>query len=372
VPRPTISVPVPIPIPIPLVSITIPSPRTIGSNAVSTNRAKAKQVPPTPSPVKTKSVLGQPTTFASENPYSPLKQSTASSLESLNVTRYEREFEHLAEIGCGSFGTVHKCQHRIDGWVYAIKKSNDRLNTRAELKQRLKEVYALAALPAHSNIVRYYNSWLEEYHLFIQTEFCEGGTLQDYQENLKDRLSEQEAIDIMRQIASGLAHMHAHQMVHLDVKPENVYRSHGVWKIGDFGLSDSVASTTHQDGDNKYLAREMLDESQLALPQKCDVFSLGASIYELLCNSPLPPYGPAWHELRNGNIVFPDDVSREFCELLRAMMHSDPEQRPTAAEILLHRVLTEQDLKSAKIENQRNTPRTPRTPRTATKRAAPQ
>ena len=67
------------------------------------------------------------------------------------------DYEWLETLGQGSYGTVIKVRRLIDGWVYAIKKSERRLCTELELKNALREVFALAAI--HSPfIVRYYHS----------------------------------------------------------------------------------------------------------------------------------------------------------------------------------------------------------------------
>ena len=63
---------------------------------------------------------------------------------------------------------------RIDGWRYAIKRTRLPMKSNADRRQKLKEVYALAASGDCRYIIRYYDAWFQEDHLYIQTEYCEG------------------------------------------------------------------------------------------------------------------------------------------------------------------------------------------------------
>ncbi|EPQ05126.1 Wee1-like protein kinase 2 [Myotis brandtii] len=99
-------------------------------------------------------------------------------LRETNMTsRYEKEFMEVEKIGVGEFGTVYKCIKRLDGCVYAIKCST---NSFAELSNEnsvLHEVYAHAVLDHHPHVVRYYSAWVEDDHMIIHNEYCNGGSL---------------------------------------------------------------------------------------------------------------------------------------------------------------------------------------------------
>jgi len=147
----------------------------------------------------------------------------------VNITRYDQEFLELEEIASGEFGTVKKARHCLDGMVYAIKvtKNSIKDNSRDE-RVAMNEIFAHAALMKHKNIVRYYNSWAEDGKLYIQNEFCQGGSLaQKIEEARKNKIffTEGELKQITSNITKGLNYVHSKQLVHLDIKPDNIFIS---------------------------------------------------------------------------------------------------------------------------------------------------
>lgn len=86
--------------------------------------------------------------------------------------RYMTDFEQEGIMGEGSFSTVFKSRSRLDGCVYAIKKLKRKMTSTNAKMVALKEVCALAALSDCPRLVRYYGCWIEDSHLWIQTELC--------------------------------------------------------------------------------------------------------------------------------------------------------------------------------------------------------
>lgn len=229
-------------------------------------------------------------------------------------SRYYNDFIQMAEIGSGEFGSVFKCLNRLDGCVYAIKKTRRPLKGSVTEKRALNEVYAHAVLGKHSRVVRYYSAWAEDNHMFIQNEFCEGGSLATLLNDMKSRnetFTEVQLKKILRDIALGLKYIHSQNLVHMDIKPENIFISKNVdpttvkslnktqessddgfqedsdaeafsevtYKIGDLGLVTSVVDGQAEEGDCRYLPLEILRDDYLSLP-KADIFALGLTIYE--------------------------------------------------------------------------------------------
>uniref|UniRef100_A0A8D0CVF6 non-specific protein-tyrosine kinase n=1 Tax=Sander lucioperca TaxID=283035 RepID=A0A8D0CVF6_SANLU len=275
-------------------------------------------------------------------------------VQAFMLSRYESEFLELECIGVGEFGAVYKCVKRLDGCLYAIKRSRRPLAGSANEQLALKEVYAHAVLGHHPHVVRYYSAWAEDDHMIIQNEYCDGGSLSDViVKKVQDELfSEAELKDF-----SGL--------VHLDIKPSNIFicqrpstsaagegeseeeddrsTSAGViYKIGDLGHVTSTNSPQVEEGDSRFLASEVLHEDYSHLP-KADIFALGLTILLAAGAPPLPQNGDEWHSLREGQLPkLPKELSPPFRGLLQLMLDPDLMKRPSARELCKHTVLREE------------------------------
>ncbi|XP_066854245.1 wee1-like protein kinase 2 isoform X2 [Anser cygnoides] len=299
--------------------------------------------------------------------------------ESNMVSRYKKEFLELERIGVGEFGSVYKCIKRLDGCVYAIKRSKRPLAGSSDEQLALREVYAHAVLGHHPHVVRYYSAWAEDDHMIIQNEHCNGGSLQDaLLENEKrgQYFSEAELKEILLQVSMGLKYIHNSGLVHLDIKPSNIFICHklaveghagqeesdsedefssGVmYKIGDLGHVTSVTNPQVEEGDRRFLANEILQEQYCHLP-KADIFALSLTVALAAGAGPLPHNGAMWHHIRKGNIPsIPQKLPNGFLELLKLMIHPDPAERPSATALTKHPVLRPSLEKAVQLQKQLN------------------
>ncbi|KAK2583392.1 hypothetical protein KPH14_009380 [Odynerus spinipes] len=287
-------------------------------------------------------------------------------LQESNIPRYHREFHELGLIGTGEFGSVYKCINRLDGCVYAIKKSIKPVAGSINEKNALNEVYAHAVLGKHQHVVRYYSAWAEDNHMIIQNEYCNGGSLADAILTLqkeKKHFSEAEMRQLLLHVAEGLRYIHSVQLVHMDIKPGNIFISKEkrllavnydsaddgfdeeeiveeeiTYKIGDLGHVTSISNPQVEEGDCRYLPTEILHEDFSHL-SKADIFALGLTVYEAGGGGSLPKNGPEWHDIRQGNLKELPHYSRDLNDLLKLMIHPNPEMRPSAVSLIQHRVL---------------------------------
>ncbi|KAJ8344027.1 hypothetical protein SKAU_G00313560 [Synaphobranchus kaupii] len=280
--------------------------------------------------------------------------------ESNMTSRYATEFHELEKIGSGEFGSVFKCVKRLDGCVYAVKRSKKPLAGSVDEQNALREVYAHAVLGQHPHVVRYYSAWAEDDHMLIQNEYCNGGTLSDViAENYRSLrfLSELELKDLLLQVTRGLRYIHSMCLVHMDIKPSNIFISRMsaacldeceedevlatsvVYKIGDLGHVTRVRDPQVEEGDSRFLANEVLQEDYQNLT-KADIFALALTVISASGAEPLPSNGDRWHDIRQGRVPpIPQVLSQEFLSLLMLMIHPDSERRPSASSLIKHPVL---------------------------------
>ncbi|XP_034374874.1 LOW QUALITY PROTEIN: wee1-like protein kinase 2 [Arvicanthis niloticus] len=296
------------------------------------------------------------------------------------ASRYEKEFFEVEKIGVGEFGTVYKCIKRLDGCIYAIKRSTKPFSGLSN-DLDLHEVYAHAVLGHHPHVVRYYSSWVEDDHVVIQNEYCNGGSLQAaISENAvsNNHFQEPKLKDILLQISLGLKYIHNSGMVHLDIKPSNIFICHKMqsdfpvgpeeaeseadwflnasvmYKIGDLGHATSIRKPKVEEGDIRFLANEILQENYQHLP-KADIFALGLTIAVAAGAESLPINGNMWHHIRKGNLpeIF-QELSDDFYGLLKNMIHPTPKERPSAAALTRSQILWPFLEKTDKLQRQLN------------------
>ena len=143
-------------------------------------------------------------------------------------SRFCSDFDIIGELGKGSFGCVYKVLSRLDGCMYAVKAAHRPAKGTADKDRMLKEVYALAALSdqadtATFHIVRYHQAWMEENRLYIQTELCTSTLTAELKAG--QVATEQRRYKFLREICLALEFIHRNGMVHLDIKPENIFVS---------------------------------------------------------------------------------------------------------------------------------------------------
>jgi serine/threonine protein kinase len=282
-------------------------------------------------------------------------------------SRFAEDFEDAKVIGSGSFAVVYRARNRIDKQEYAIKKTKKTLGRSARRQEMLQEALALASVAIDSMcpyIVRYFASWVEDERLFIQTELCDG-SLKDCMLELRQtrphdpRFDQGELSVVIRDVCTGLAVLHGKNLVHLDVKPENVLVKNllptpcrersvasKIHKIADLGLATAAMDAgcdEINEGDSRYLAREVLQGNFSDLT-KADVFSLGLTCYELATNpKELPCNGEEWHRLRDGCIedCFASQLPSPMLALIRCMVHPIAAERPPCVEVLAHEAISQ-------------------------------
>ncbi|MBK6436104.1 MAG: serine/threonine protein kinase [Rhodanobacteraceae bacterium] len=200
-------------------------------------------------------------------------------LHSVDISGYRI----LRSLGEGGMASVYLAmQESLDREV-ALKVMAPALAENAEFDRFLKEG-RLAAKLSHPNLVTVYDIGQHNGLYYLAQEFIPGGTLR---ERMGTVMPVPATLDVIRDIALGLAYAHEKGVVHRDVKPANVlFRANGTAVLADFGIAKAMNSNTMatQAGNSIGTPHYMSPEQARAekVDGRSDLYSLGAMMYELL------------------------------------------------------------------------------------------
>jgi len=189
-------------------------------------------------------------------------------------------------LGEGGMGAVYKARDRELDRLIALKVIRPELAGHPRVLQRFKQELLLARQVTHRNVIRIFDLGVTENLKFITMEFVEGRDLSSILEERKFPVPE--AIDVIRQSCRALEAAHAENVVHRDLKPQNIMiGKEGKVSVMDFGLARTLESTgLTQAGAVLGTPAYMSPEQALGNPVdvRSDIFSLGIIFYELLTN----------------------------------------------------------------------------------------
>jgi serine/threonine-protein kinase len=186
-------------------------------------------------------------------------------------------------IGGGSFGTVYRAHDSVLSREVAVKTCEaDEPDVRARFEREAR----LAAGLHHPGIVTIHDLGEENGTLYLVQEFLGGEDLDRLIER-RDPIPSTEKLEILGDVAAGLAHAHSRGVIHRDIKPANIRRlPNGRAKILDFGIARRIGSDNHLTrpgltvGSVAYMSPEQLRGEKL--DARTDVFSFGVLAFELL------------------------------------------------------------------------------------------
>ena len=238
-------------------------------------------------------------------------------------------FHEVKELdgGEGEFSKVYRVSQPVQGTtsnspagsqVWVVKKSKKPYTGKGDRERKMREVEILYALRGNEHVLHVNDHWEANSHLYIQTEYCEGGNLRRFLDTVgySSRLDDFRIWKILLELSQvsysriyirpvltmlkGLTFIHNSGYIHLDLKPANILIDFGgSLKIADFGLASSWPAPKGIDGegDRHYLAPEALCGR---FDKPADVFALGMMLTEIAGNCVIPENGTYWTKLRSG------------------------------------------------------------------------
>lgn len=265
----------------------------------------------------------------------------ASSL-SRSASLTSSQFELVAQVGTGSFGTVFKAIHKPSDTQCAIKRI-DLESSDDDIEEIQREIAILAECNFH-HITRYYGCFMHEFELWIVMEYLGGGSCLDLVKHIKpSTLSESVIAEILAQVVEGIGYLHRSGKIHRDIKAANVLMSKsGEVKIADFGvaaqLSNNLSRRNTFVGTPFWMAPEVIN--QLDYHFSADIWSLGITAYELAYGKPpwshLHPMKALFSIPRNEPSRLDERFSTEFQDFVAQCLQMDPGSRVTISQLAKH------------------------------------
>ena len=262
----------------------------------------------------------------------------------------ERKYKLISNIGQGSYGNVYLAYNIFTNEKVAIKKIYKTYDEVTE-EEIINEIEILKKLN-HPDIVKILEFYKTEQAYYIVSEYCSGGELFD---KVEKHLSENQISVIFKQILSGLSYLHSNNIVHRDLKLENILISDKEYvpitqeeyldiKIIDFGNAKHFEKSIHDNsivGSTYYIAPETFEKKS---GKESDLWSAGVILYMLVVGS--PPFGGDSDKMIISSVkkgVYSKNNSRwkkaspEVKDLIEKLLISDPRKRLSAKEALEHK-----------------------------------
>ncbi|XP_071528363.1 serine/threonine-protein kinase fused [Panulirus ornatus] len=249
------------------------------------------------------------------------------------------KYKVLEAIGQGSFGRVFRGKCLAKGQIVALKFIPKRNKEERELRSLRRECEIQRGL-AHPNIVRMVDSFETENEVVAVSEYVPGQLFQLLESN--GPLKEERVQQIACNLVSAIYYLHAHRILHRDIKPQNILLSSaGEAKLCDFGFSRKMGINTYVltsvKGTPLYMAPELIEEKPY--DHTADLWSLGCILFELLTGK--PPFCTTSivqliKMVRTEPVSWPQGWSEECSTFLHGLLEKQPGKRLTWPYLLEH------------------------------------
>ncbi|GFP42005.1 eukaryotic-like serine/threonine-protein kinase, partial [Candidatus Hakubella thermalkaliphila] len=263
-----------------------------------------------------------------------------------------KRYKLLRKIGTGGMADVYLAEDLLLDRQVAIKIMHPQLAADPTFVERFKREARAVANLQHQNIVNVFDWGADEEIYYLVMEYLKGQNLKDFL-NSRAPLTPDTVVDIASKICDALTEAHDHEIVHRDIKPQNIILTeNGELKVTDFGIARAVSATMTRTGSILGTAHYISPEQALGrkVDVTSDIYSLGVLMYEMLTGD-LPfrgdnPINIAMKHINEDPLPpsrLRDDIPPGLERVIMKALNKDPAYRyPSAAEMkeALRRSLT--------------------------------
>ncbi|XRB00067.1 protein tyrosine and serine/threonine kinase [Pycnococcus provasolii] len=254
-----------------------------------------------------------------------------------------------SKVASGSFGDMYRGHYNSQ--EVAIKILRNATDDPKRLREFMQEV-AIMRKVRHKSVVQFIGACTKPPNLCIVFVYMHGGSVYDFMHRQNGSFSVQRLLRVAMDIASGMDYLHRCSIIHRDMKSANLLMDeHGDVKIADFGVArviDPHGVMTAETGTYRWMAPEVIEHSPYT--PKCDVYSYGITIWELLTRS-IPyadqtPLQAAVGVVQKGlRPPIPPHTPQSLRQIMELTWRRNPDERPTFSELreMLQRAVFEED-----------------------------
>jgi len=236
------------------------------------------------------------------------------------------EYELKEKLGEGAYGSVYKVYQKTTNYIRAVKAIKKKSVYKDEF---MNEIEVLKTVD-HPNIIKLFDCYYDSIFYYMVEEYCNGGDLFDYIKKEKC-FNERKASIIFKQLLSAINYLHKKNIVHRDIKPDNIVfiktdNNNIFIKIIDFGTSTAFKgkNLSQEFGTIYYIAPEVFMNNY---NEKADIWSCGIILYTIIKAKIL-------HSKLNFPVKDFKNISHEAIEFIKSLLTYNPEKRPSAEEAL--------------------------------------
>lgn len=250
-----------------------------------------------------------------------------------------QDFHIGKRLGKGKYGIVFLAREKQSGYIVALKILFKEALHKYEIERQLRREIEIQARLRHPNILRLYGYFYDAKRVFLILEYAPRGHMFRILQK-RGSFPEPEAAHYIYQIAHGLIYLHKHNIIHRDMKPENLLLTlKNEVKIADFGWSVHAPSSRRQTlcGTMDYLAPEMVEGREH--DNSIDIWTLGILLFEFLTGKPPFEHSEArltYKHISKVMFTVPPTVSHQAERLIRGILVHDPAKRMALEAVITH------------------------------------